>query len=159
MPGARATRHSLSCWTIAELATRRGIRNAGDVLTAIDRATPAERRELLERARASLGLASIESIETRQAVERATTTSKLRGRGSSHWQACAHCMNVPMGPSGETIPSPHRRYHCPDHLHLASADDLEPPGPWLVMSATGIVDLDEQERGAREVEAELERRR
>lgn len=154
-----AQERGLARAVLLELAAEHGVATAGDALDVLEKASPPERRALLDRARATEQMPSTADVDAHEQVAAATQAAVRRAAATSSWQACQHpgCVTVPLGPMGETLPSPFRRYWCEPHRHLAAKGDLEPAGPRLAYGPSGdIVDLDERE--AEYLQAETQER-
>lgn len=150
---------------LLELATERGIDTAGDALDLLERATPGQRRRLLDAARQAAGLETTGSIDAEQAHQ-----ARVRGlRGLPErdelgraWQVCAAlgCTATPQGATGAPLPVAARRWWCGEHEHLAGEHDLEPWTPRIRYSASGAIEFagDVEAEAARDAERERSRR-
>jgi hypothetical protein len=74
---AMVTRH------LATAAMLAGDRTAGDLIDRIDRATPAQRRRLLDEARQAIGLERSEDIDTRERFAALNETVRLRKQNTA----------------------------------------------------------------------------
>jgi hypothetical protein len=138
-------------------ALMRGARTVDDFLTELEGLQPAQRRELLDEARGALGLDSTKDVEDLRRYELANTYGHRHAEQTSAWQLCGadDCNASPVSELGVPIASTVRKWHCVQHRHLATADDLRPLGPRLGYSPAGvIVDLDEQEHETAFAQAE-----
>ena len=145
-----------------------GCDTVGEALDRLEAADPAERRALLDEARAAAGLPSIEAVEARERVETFNRTRVVEGplrdaRGRAPAICSAEgCSNVQPDPHGRGIAMlPVTRWWCAEHECSAAPGDLEPyTGPRLAFSPSGaIVDLDEQAAEAAKAAAQRERSR
>jgi hypothetical protein len=143
-----------------------GLATAGDLLDRIEAATPAERRVMLDGARARAGLPSLAEIDAQRARHvRAPMIpdSPPRDAAGCAIQVCPGegCGRYPLSPvSGATVPVAARKWWCPEHEHLAGPGDLEPWTAPLVAFGPGggLVFPDELQREAETAEREVERR-
>jgi hypothetical protein len=164
-----------------EAGTERELRTVGDLLDRFARMAPAERRVLVDEARAACGFTTYSELARRREFARATRwpppapapTGARRAEDGSVIQQCAAegCERI----SGDGFPTPTRarRFWCGAHAHLAAPGDLEDFVEHLrVDPLTGLPrmseaaeqhyqELDERERArsrrereAREAEAE-----
>jgi hypothetical protein len=104
----------------------------GDVLDRVEAAGPRERRELLDEARAAVGLAPTRTVEARRhfgMTNRALLGIPTRDESGRALQACAAegCTGRPTGRIGNPIAVADRRWWCGKHRHLAAPDDHLPP--------------------------------
>jgi hypothetical protein len=131
----------------------------GDVLDALEAASPAQRRALLDRARTDAGLRTIEREEQHRAFETANASaapSQLRDSQGRVQALCGDpgCRNFEPGELPGSIKWVNvRRWWCGQHRHLAADGDLEPWRSTLRYGPTGAI-----ESGA-EIEAEGARQR
>ena len=130
-----------------------GMRTAGELLDHLDSLEPHERRALLDKARAEVGLVSTEMADARERIY-ASSRSTTSGIGGCAIDGCA---NVPVRHGIFHSPDV-RRWHCPDHEHLAEPGDLEPRGSGLKLSPSGVPIDDDPVADARERERERSRR-
>jgi hypothetical protein len=111
-------------------------KSAGELLDHLERLAPAERRALLDRARVEAGLPSIEDVEFRQRIQHLVTRVDV----DPSLQACHRpdCDAIPTTPAGAWRPVNVRRWHCPDHEHLAEPGDMTDQGSGLRLSPSGV---------------------
>ena len=134
------------------------LESAGELLDRIERADPAERRSMLDRARVSAGLLNTKDERDHRAF--VATNGRLRVRPP---QQCAVCGTVPTRPDG--LPDMNvarvRRWHCPTHEHLAEPGDFDSLLSGVRPDMTPIPDPDElaREQRADEQRAEQQRQR
>ncbi len=107
-----------------------GHATVGDLIDDLERLTPTERRTVLDKARASAGLATTGEIEWRRedlAFERREISGPPRW---SEIQGC-HAPNCKPFPTknGQIVPTSLERWFCPEHEHLAQPGDLDPHEP------------------------------
>ena len=128
---------------------------AGGLLDYLAQLEPHQRRGILDRARAEVGLPSVEEVESQRPKPLRVRTT---GAGGS-FPTCAAkgCNAVPMR-FGAFYNPVVRRWHCPAHEHLAEPGDLEPRGSGLKLSPSGVPipdDLidDQRERDREEIDA------
>jgi hypothetical protein len=132
-----------------------GMRTAGELLDHLAQMTRPERRELHNRARVENGLPTVEDAIAHQGFEQANEIARRRA-AAGPIPTCAVCGRHPTGPGGmpEKVP-PARRWHCPEHEHLAAPGDLQAP-PLPVDMLFRHIDPDEAEREQREDERRRE---
>ena len=134
-------------------AAMNGMRTASDLLDHLDSLEPHERRALLDQARADVGLESTEAADARERLHRSgrSTTSGIA--------SCAinECANVPVR-HGIFYDPRVRRWHCPEHEHLAEPGDLEPRVSGLKLSPSGVPIDDDPAEEARDRAREASRR-
>jgi hypothetical protein len=117
---------------------------AGELLDHLEAITPAERRELLDQARADAGLEPTADVDERRRAEAATVANRMRGNPSL--QRCPHCDAYPLTEVGSLAETRVRRWHCPQHVHLAQPGDMDDrPSPWKVTDCGTIVEVDAAE--------------
>jgi hypothetical protein len=112
---------------------------AGELVDYLDGLEPHERRALLNKARASVGLPSVEEIEAAQ-----PKPLQVRTVNGGSFPSCAaeECNAAPMR-LGIFYNPDVKRWHCPAHEHLAEPGDLEPRGSGLTYSPSGsIIEVD-----------------
>ena len=106
----------------------------------------------------SAGLKTATEIDARRAYELANTANQARG--NSLLQYCAHCNTVPLTATGSLAETKARRWHCPEHAHLAQPGDLEDrPAPWLYSAVGAIIEAPDETEQAREAAAAESRER
>jgi hypothetical protein len=118
---------------IALSARLDGMYTAGELLDHLAGLEPHERRDLLDRARAEVGLEPTGTVDTRS-----TVNARLAVSDDPRVQSChaAGCRQIPVDASGALRLVDVRRWHCPDHEHLARAGDMDPvPSPWKLSPA------------------------
>jgi hypothetical protein len=115
---------------IGGLMATPGIATVGDALDRIDRASLAERRALLDRARVAAGLDTCADADADRVFRLANSAPKPPTDAAGNtFQSCAAegCGVVPTDPStGIPIAVPARKWWCPRHRHLAGPDDGKP---------------------------------
>jgi hypothetical protein len=143
------------------LALAGDVTTVGELLDRVEGMTGEERLELLNRARKAAGLPTTHEVDFGREWEE--TQARARRRGSSGMQICHAdgCKRHPMDPdTGMPAPTKLRRWHCPEHRHLASEEDMRevelgiypaPFGGWL--------EHDPEEEAREEARAESRRRR
>jgi hypothetical protein len=140
---------------------RDGMATAGDLLDQLSDASPAERRTMLDDARARAGLPLTAEVDRARA--RAAHVPMIGGlqrdEGGCAIQACPDCGAFSRNPAtNEPMPVAARKWWCPEH-EAGHEDDMQ---PWTARIAFGpsgaIVFLDEQEREAEVAEREAKRR-
>jgi hypothetical protein len=139
-------------------ARARGVENVGALLADVQQLDPAQRRGLLDRARAGVGLAPVHQVEAAERVAAATASAKVRAAATSPWQTCPQCGAVPLTAAGSVAPSAVKRWHCDEHAHLAAPGDLEPRAA-LAWGRNGWTDGEaDAAEASREAAAEESRR-
>jgi hypothetical protein len=99
---------------------------AGELIDHLDALSRPERRALLDRARVASGLDPVADVEGHRAFLRAN--EEIARRPRPPLPACAVCGINPTGAGGMPAEVPRvRRWHCPEHEHLAQAGDMDPP--------------------------------
>jgi hypothetical protein len=150
---------------IAE-AHQLGDRTAGDLLDRLERADPAERRALVDKARLAAGMETLSEIEAHErwlAAQPLPSPAPPRDERGFSFQLChaPRCSATPIEPStglpGKTAA---RRWWCQEHGHLAAEGDMDDyeVGSGLSLGPSGIVNLAEQRAEAIQ-ERERERSR
>jgi hypothetical protein len=121
-----------------------GFQKAGELLDNLEAITPAERRELLDQARADAGLEPTPDIDERRRAEAATVANRMRGNPAL--QRCPHCDAYPLTETGSLVETRVRRWHCPQHVHLAQPGEMDDrPSPSKVTDCGTIVEVDAAE--------------
>jgi hypothetical protein len=135
----------------------RGLRSAGDLLDELGAATPAERRGLLDAARAECGLEPIAAVEAGERVRQAS--SWARSAVTSGPQAChaTGCPAIPTTPEGAWRTVNAKRWFCPDHVDQAQPGDMDPPPCPFRYSPSGAIVPNDPVDEAREAAAEASR--
>ena len=136
---------------------------AGELIELLAEADPAQRRELLDRARLDAGLETTGAIDAKRAHEardRMPSSRPRRDEAGFALVGCAVCSTLPLGSCHRIARcSPAVRWHCPEHEHLAAPGDLEPwASPWR-LDESGIYNVVEREAERARAEAEEERLR
>jgi hypothetical protein len=152
-----------------ELVLTTDLGTVGAALDAIDRADPASRRDLLDRARERAGLPSTEAAEQIARYEAANASlvaqsGPLRDSQGRIEARCAEprCNRFEPHPQmgGAAARVACRRWWCKEH-RAGHEDDMTPyTGPRLGYSRIGlVVDLDAQEREQERARAQAESQR
>jgi hypothetical protein len=129
-----------------------GCRTTGDLLGLVSNASAAEQRLIFDDAREAAGLERSEDIDAHAQFVQANQAARRRA-ADRPVPVCAVCGVRPTGAGG--VPAevpPARRWHCPDHEHLAEPGDLDPPAVPFDFATMSIIDPDEDERARREDE-------
>jgi hypothetical protein len=94
---------------------------------------PAERRALLDAARAEVGLRPTGAVDTRWEIRRVNVQHSL--------QAChaPECSDVPLTQTGSWRAVNVRRWFCPQHEHLAEPGDMDDLGSGVKLSESGVL--------------------
>jgi hypothetical protein len=150
-----------------EAATDSTLRTVGDLLDRIDRASPAERRQMFNSARQKAGLPTAEAADARRKVQehsRALRGLPMRDEaGYADPTICAApaCANFPVDPAtGLRTKSRAKRWWCSAHADRAEPGDLEAWSLRIRYTESGALQfLDEVEADQLEIEREQERRR
>lgn len=110
-----------------------GLRTAGELLDYLESIAADDRRRILDHARSVAGLEPIDEVEARERIAAAWSAGPAPPK-------CAidGCNAWPAHPGGGLYFPDVRRWHCPQHEHLASAADLAPRGSGLVLSPSGV---------------------
>ena len=124
-----------------------GCSTTGDLRVLLASRTPAERRPLLDDARAAAGLETATAVEDRERFEAVQRDARLRSSGRDAegkafvgWSA-EGCQALPMDAAGLPMSVPDRRWWCPEHRHLAEPGDDEPPVDVVAIDANfGLVE-------------------
>jgi hypothetical protein len=124
---------------------------AGELLDKLEAATPAERRRLLDTARAKVGLPTTDDVEATERYEAANAAGRIRAAKQSTLQLCGAegCSVAPTNAAGAVVPVGVKRWWCAEHEHLAAPGDLDPRPGALRMTDAGTlieIDPDEEER-------------
>ncbi|HSD22972.1 MAG TPA: hypothetical protein VLB79_01460 [Solirubrobacterales bacterium] len=145
-----------------DLVMRHGrIERFGDALDLLATAGPQGRRELVDRARTSLGMPTIgdEQFE----AQAAATNRSLRWGPDAQGRRLAACAaegcNVwATNPNGSLRPVADRKWWCPSHKDRAGPEDHLPPEPRYVVKPSGGLKAvgEEAERLRREDEKRRE---
>ena len=121
---------------IAIAAQLDGMRSAGELIDHLAELSPGERRGILDRARAEVGLPSTAEVEAAQ--PKPLEVRRVNGASGFPECAAAECTAAPMRNGVFYTPNV-KRWHCPAHEHLAEPGDLEPRGSGLMLSPSGTV--------------------
>jgi len=139
--------------TVRELAAQAhaaGDRTAGDLIDRIERADPAQRRAIVNRARSAAGLQTIEQVDAIRRWEAAQpeeSSAPPRDESGFSFQLCHEpkCSAGPIEPStGLPAKTPARKWWCEQHRHLAADMDDWEVGSGLILGPSGIVNVAEQ---------------
>jgi hypothetical protein len=122
----------------------------------LEQMTQPQRRELHNRARTENGLETIEDVEAHARFVAVNEMARRRA-AARPTPACAVCGRPPTGPGGMPgeVP-PARKWHCPEHEHLAEAGDMEAPLFPIDFATMTPIDPDEIAREQREDERRRE---
>ncbi len=134
---------------------------AGEMLDKLEAASPAERREMLDRARVKAGLPTTEQVDGRRKVEAASAAARAQGAAQSPWQLChaESCNATPMNHLGAPIPVDVKRWFCPAHRDQAAEGDMAPRGSGLRIAPSGaIVPVDNPSEAAKQASVAESRR-
>jgi hypothetical protein len=113
--------------------------SAGELIDHLDGLEPYERRQLLDKARASVGLPSTAEVEAAQ-----PKPLQVRTVNGGSFPSCPapECNAAPMR-NGVFFAPDVRKWWCPNHEDQAQPGDLEPRGSGLAYSPSGsIVEVD-----------------
>jgi hypothetical protein len=137
---------------LALQAMARGARTAGDLIDQISAMTPAERRKLLDSARAEAGLPPTAAVDTHREISRVNVPQGL--------QAChgPGCSAIPTTETGSWRAVRTRRWFCERHRHLATAADLVDRGSGVRLTESGVLVPDAPD-DSEQATAESRRRR
>jgi hypothetical protein len=127
---------------------------AGELIDHLEGLDPAERRAMLDRARAECGLPSIEDVEFRRGVEAMRRQSTFPVGAMC---AVPDCTAVPMRNGAWYVPNV-KRWHCSAHLDRARPGDMEPAGTGLRFGENGVIRPDDPADDEREAAAAESRR-
>jgi len=146
------TETDLARAVIDEALFREGDRTAGDLLDRLDHADGDQRRQILDRARAAIGLDSVAEVERRRDLAHARrndippppsrrAAGPPRDKEGRAWQSCSapSCEVTPTGDDGMPAPSRAVRWWCEGHRDQAADGDLadwQPPA--LVFGRAGL---------------------
>jgi hypothetical protein len=135
-------------------AAMNGMRTAGDLLDHLDSLEPAERRQLLDQARAEAGLPGTAEVDARERLH-ASGYSTTSGIASC---AIGDCDNVPVRPEGIFYDPECAAGTAPRTRTSPSAVTFEPRASVLTLSPSGVpIDADPAEE-ARDRAREASRR-
>jgi hypothetical protein len=155
-------------------ARESGVQSVGELLDRLEAADSSERREVLDQARAAVGLETIAAREEKRERLRALRwpppppRGPMRDSEGKALQVCAakNCETMPVSPRGLPKPVAARRWWCEQHRDQAEPGDLDPiPGINQVrVDALGFPRMSPEaeqhyEREYRRVEEEGARRR
>jgi hypothetical protein len=139
-----------------------GFETVGQLHDHIERMSCPERRQLLDRARERVGLATTEQVDQRRRFEVTNRNARLTAGQESEWQICAadSCTAIPLDPTtGIPTTTKAKRWFCRAHRDQAQPGDLQPRPLRIRRAPSGaLVEVDEAEL-AREATAEESRRR
>jgi hypothetical protein len=139
---------------VLQEAAENGTRTVGQVIDGLEAMSQSERREVLDRARVELGLDTVAETIAHQRFVDANEAARRRAT-RRRAPACPVCGRTPTGVGGMPAEVPVvKRWHCPDHEHLAAPGDMDPPQLPVDMLMR-YVDPDEVEREQREDERRL----
>jgi hypothetical protein len=127
-------------------ATEFGMKTAGELLDYLESSSPAERRELLDRARTRAGLKDTKSVDEIRRAQAASDAARARGNPMLQTCHAPGCDAVPLTAIGSWAETRARCWFCPTHAHLAQPGDLEDrPPPWRYTECGTIVEAVEWE--------------
>ena len=108
-----------------------GVGTVGELLDQIQRASPDERRSMLDAARVAEGLETTADVDAESRRKLANSAVHVpRDPSGNAYQRCAAegCRAIPTDRvTGIWIGVPDRKWWCPEHRHLAGPDDRLPP--------------------------------
>jgi hypothetical protein len=113
-------------------AAGRGIGTAGALLDELQAMTQAERREILDSARAEVGLPATSVVDVHREISRVNPPAGL--------QAChspTGCSAIPTTASGSWAPVRVRKWYCEEHRRFAAPGDMTDLGAALRMTESG----------------------
>jgi hypothetical protein len=144
-PEDQATARELAVYAM----TNSNAETIGDVIGMVERATPTQRRALLNKCRTEAGLDTVEEVERRARFE--AFQKELADRPVRPTPTCPACGRYPTDPGG--MPSaniaPVRRWWCPEHEHLAEPGDMDAPALPITAGMQLLPDEAEIERERR----------
>ncbi len=106
-----------------------GISTAGELVDHIETLGPAQRRLLLADARVGAGLPAPDQVEAQERFRAAqpglpVSSSPARDDTGAAIQSCPVCGAPAVDANGVHRPRRERRWHCPEHVHLAGEKDM-----------------------------------
>jgi hypothetical protein len=131
------------------------MRSAGELIDHLAELSPDERRGILDRARAEVGLPSTAEVEAAQ--PKPLTVRTVNGGGGFTSCAAAECTASPTR-NGIFYSPDVRRWFCDQHAHLAQPGDLEPRRFEVRLSPSGVPIPDDPVEDERERQREASRR-
>jgi hypothetical protein len=115
-----------------------GFLSAGEFVDHLAGLDASGRRDLLDRARADIGLEPTGVVDAREAASKG-----IKG----DWRVqCCHapgCNVFPTTDSGSMRLVEVRRWHCSEHLHLAEPGDMDAPVTWRYSPSGAMVPVSE----------------
>ena len=141
-----------------------GFTSAGELLDHVEALEPAQRRQLLDRARSEVGLPSTETVDAMRRIQSATKPFGLITCAAEGCAATPTRLGIFYDPGVQ-------RWRCPQHIGEALPGDMEPRRLHLRRTPSGaIVEVDpaddqrertraeshRAERAARDAEAQAE---
>jgi hypothetical protein len=129
---------------------------AGQLIEHLEGLEPHERRAMLNAARKTLGLPTVEEIEAAQQPK--PLQVRTTGAGGSFPTCPAKGCGVSPTRHGIFWSPDCRKWWCPAHEHLAEPGDLEPRGSGIKLSPVGVPVDDDPAVDARDRAREASRR-
>jgi hypothetical protein len=122
---------------IRQALEQRSVTRVGDLLEELEQVGQTGRRRLVDEARTSLGMKTLDAEKADREFKRVTRTLVGSGRDADGriFQVCAaeDCLVYPLSEQGVPIPVPDRRWWCDRHKDQADPDDHLPPEPKYVL--------------------------
>jgi hypothetical protein len=127
------------------------LETVGDLINKIERASPEERRQIADEARAAAGLPSVAEAKSRRELalaQRDDPPTPQQGPPRDYQgmavQECAHadCTRLSVNEVTHVVgPVAARRWHCPEHEGEAAEGDMDPwtPPPVTYGPAGGLI--------------------